>query len=493
MESYNTFIKNNRAVLFSHVLIYAQGIILMPMIIKTAGVTVYGGYLLLTTLFGFIYGISSFGVGFKCSRFLPATEEKLARRLLFYPQSSFQFLSLTILSLAFILFYSSFDSIFLKGEIVFSKWLIFPYLYFMFFYSQTASYFISTHRISYFNYATVAFPYINIVLIIIIYLATNKLSVDILFSTQALSYMLIAIPLTIKMISEIGFKFSLPNFGSLVDDMRLGLPLRMNFIMDVILAGSDRYIITFLITVAAVGYYNPGYALGSLIVFFPRASGVVLQPLLSRAIDTGKEEEAHTMLNYTIKVFLLLAIPFIAGAAVLSSPLLNLFANAEVSQKAYMVTPVIALATLFLGLNIILSNVLWVRMKTSVMFKINIIAAVLNLSLNFILLYIFRNILAAAFTTLISYLINFILIRKVVISDWPLNFEFGMIMKSIAASILMGITLYFISSFLGMESYRIPFILGEILIGIVIYVLILFAMRTFSNKELLYLRKAFTQ
>lgn len=493
MESYKTFIKSNLTLLFGHVLIYAQGIILMPMIIKTAGITVYGGYLLLTTLFGFIYGISSLGVGFKCSRFLPATEGKLARRLLFYPQSSFQFLSLTILSLAFILFYSSFDRIFLKGEIVFLKWLIFPYLYFMFLHGQTASYFISTHRISYFNYATVALPYTNIILIVLVYLATNKLSVDVLFFTQAFSYLLIAIPLTIKMIREIGFSFSLPNVGSLVDDMRLGLPLRMNFIMDVILAGSDRYIITFLITVAAVGYYNPGYALGSLIVFFPRVAGVVLPPLLSKAIDTGKESEAHAMLNYTIKAFLLVAIPFIAGAAVLSSQLLHLFATAEVSQRAYMVTPVIALATLFLGLNIVLSNVLFVRMNTSAIFKINITAAILNLSLNFILLFIFRNILAAAITACISYLINFILIRKVVISDWPLKFDFGMIMKSIAASIVMGSTLYLISYYLGMGSYRIPSILGEIVVGIVIYVLALLAMRTFSNRELLYLRNAFTQ
>lgn len=473
-------------------MIYAQGIILMPIIIKTAGITIYGGYLLLSTLFGFIYGISSFGVGFKCSRFLPAAEGKVARRSLVYPQASFQFLSIAILSLALILFYSSFDRLFLKGELTFSKWLILPYLFFLFLYSQTASYFLSTQRISYFNYATVAFPYINIGLIVLIYLTTNNLSVDILFSTQALSYMLIATPLTIKMIREIGFKLTLPNFRSLADDIKRGLPLRMNFIMDVLFASSDRYVITYLITVAAVGYYNPGYALGSLIVFFPRASGVVLLPLLSKAIDTGKEEEAHTMLNYTIKAFLLLAIPFIVGAAVLSSPLLNLFANAEVSQKAYMVTPVIALATLFLGLNIILSNVLWVRMKTSVMFKINIIVAVLNLSLNFILLFIFRNILAAAFTAFISYLINFILIRRVVIIDWPLNFEFRMIVKSFAASILMGITLYLISSSLGMDSYRIPFILGEIVIGIVIYSFALLTIKTFSHKELLYFKKAFS-
>lgn len=490
MELYKTFIKNNLVLLAGHVLIYAQGIILMPIIIKTVGVTVYGGYILLSSLVGFVYGISSFGVGFKCGRFLPAAEEKEARRALFYPQFCFNFLSIALLSVAFILLYPFFDRLFLKGELVFSKWLVFPYLFSLFLYSQTASYFLSTHRVSYFNYATIAFPYINIALVVLICIVTHNLSVNILFSTQVLSYILLAVPLTIILILEIGLKFTFPDLKNLVDDMRLGLPLRMNYIMDVILGSSDRYLITYFITVTAVGYYNPGYALGSLIILFPRVSSVVLRPLLSRAIDTGNEAEAYTMLNYMIKGFLLVAIPFIAGGAVLSGQILNLLANAEVSQAAYMVTPVITSATLFLGLNIILSNVLWVRMRTTIMLKMNIFAAFLNLTLNCIFLYIFRNILAAAFTTLISYLVVFVFIRKVVIIDWPLHFEFRTIIKSIAASMLMGITLYFISSFLGMGSYRIPFILGEILIGIVIYSFALFAMKTFSYKELLYFKKA---
>ena len=208
----------------------------MPIIIKTMGVTLYGGYIILSTLFGLIYGISSFGVGLKCSRFLPAAEGKAARQSLFYPQATFQFLSITILSLALILFYASLDKIFLKGELAFSEWLILPYLLFMFIYSQTASYFLYTQRVSYFNCATVAFPYINIVLILLIYFVTHNLTVNILFSTQTISYFLIATPLTIRMIREIGFKLAFNDFKELVDDMRLGLPLRINFVMDLILS-----------------------------------------------------------------------------------------------------------------------------------------------------------------------------------------------------------------------------------------------------------------
>lgn len=492
MESYKTFIKNNRAVLIGHILIYTQGIILMPLIIKTVGVTVYGGYILVSTMVGLIYGISSFGVGFKSGRFLPATEGRETRSAIFYPQFYFQLLSIIFLSLIFIIFYSFIDSVFFKGELIFSKWLVFPWLVSNFIYSQTASYFLSTHRVSYFNYATVAFSYINITLIVLIYVVKHNLSVNILFFTQVLSYILIAVPLTIMLIHEIGLKFALPDIKNLVDDMRLGFPLRINYIMDFLLASSDRYLITYFITVAAVGYYNPGYAIGSLIIFFPRVSCIVLMPLLSKAIDTGKETEAHNMLNYSIKGFLLLAIPFIAGAAVLSSPLLNLFANAEVSQKAYMVTPVVAAATLFFGLNIILSNVLWVRMKTSVILKMNTFAAVINLVLNLIFLYIFKNVLVAAVTTLISYLIIFIFIRREVIIGWPVNFEFRTIIKLIVASVFMGVILYLMSSYLGKNAYRVWFLLSEILIGTAVYILSLFAMKIFSDKELAYFKKLFS-
>jgi len=492
METYKTFLKNNRAVLIGHVLIYAQGIILMPIIIKTAGVTIYGGYILVSTIVGLIYGISSFGVGFKSGRFLPATEGREARSAIFYPQFCFQFLSIIMLSLMFILFYPFLDKFFFKGEFIFSKWLIFPFLIFYFLYSQVASYFLSTHRVSHFNYATIAFPYLNIALIVLVYLVTHNLSVNILFSTQILSYIILAVPLALLLFREIGLKFVLPDKTNLIDDIKFGFPLRVNYVMDFLLGSSDRYLITYFLTVAAVGYYNPGYALGSLIIFFPRVSGVVLMPLLSKAIDNGKHLEAQNMLNYTIKGFLLMAIPFIVGATVLSGPLLYLFANAEVSQKAYLVTPVVAAATLFFGLNVILSNALWVKMKTAVMLKMNMLAAVINLILNVIFLYIFKNVLVAAFTTFFSYLIVFVVIRKAVIRDWPLHFEFRPIIKSIAASALMGTTLYLISLYLRSNIHRAWFLLSEILIAIAVYVLALFAMKTFSHKELQFIKRAFS-
>ena len=197
------------------------------------------------------------------------------------------------------------------------------------------------------------------------------------------------------------------------------------------------------------------------------------------------------MLNYPLKGFLIVAIPFCVGCAVLSKPLLILLANPEVAEKSKLVAPIVALGTLFYGMNAILSNVLFVLLKTATIFKMNLTSALLNLVLNVVLLYFFRNILIAAITTFVSYFIVFIFIRRSVLADWPVDFHFESVMKSIAASLLMGAILIWMSSALGVHALQITYVLAEIAFCIIFYFAVLFAFGTFSQKELLYMRKVF--
>ena len=98
-QSYRrSFIKDNAIVIVGHLLVYMKGIILMPIIIKTVGVTIYGGFVLLSSVFGIVFGISSFGAGFKVRRFLPSAVGTQARRDLFYPQFLFRLFSIMFFS-----------------------------------------------------------------------------------------------------------------------------------------------------------------------------------------------------------------------------------------------------------------------------------------------------------------------------------------------------------------------------------------------------------
>ena len=490
MQVYESFIKNNLLVLAGQLLVLAQSLIMVPIVIKTVGVEIYGGYVLLITLVGFICGISTFGVGFRCSRFLPSVHNFKDRTALFYPQFNFQFLTIIFLAVFIIYFYPLLDKLFLKGDVVFCPWLVLPYFIFYFVYWQAGNYFRYTHRIGLYNFATVSFAVLNIAIIFLYYACRIHLTVNILFSIQIGSSFLVALPLMLLMAKEIGFRATLPNITNLINDIKLGFPLVLSYIVDVILSSSDRYLLTAFLSVAAVGFYNPGYALGSLLVLLPKICGVVLPPFLSQAVDSGNESDARTMFDYTVKGFLLIAIPFCAGCALLGKPLLALLANAEVAQNGSLVAFIVALGTVFYGLEFIIGNLLFVQMRTAAILNINVMAALLNLLLNLVLLYYFRNILVAALTTFFSYLVAFIFIYRVAARFWPIDFGWKIILKSVGASLLMALALYGISAHLGVYSYKAGYLFGEIALGIIIYCLGLFGLKTFSSKELVYLKKA---
>ncbi len=446
---YRTFIKNNVFVLLGHVAIYGQGIILMPLIIKNVGATIYGGYLLLTTLLGFVYGISVLVVGYKRSRFLPSTQSIEEKRSLFYPQFLCHVGIALVLSIVLIFTYPALDRLFLKSNVEFAKWLVLPYMFAYLLFSQSADYFRYTHRMGYFNFATITFPYLNILLIVLVRLFHYNLNVNLLFGSQIVTLFSISAILMVSVVKEIGWRVVLPKMPSVIEDIKLGFPLLLGFIVDTVLSSSARYVIAALISVTAVGWFSPAYALGSLIIFLPKVSGVVLPPLLSKAVDSGREIEAQVMLNYTLRGFLMIAIPYVAGCCVLGRPILNMLANHEVADNSYLVVPIIALSTIFYGFNVIISNVFFVKMKTIVIFKANLFAALINLVLNCIFIFIFKNIIIAAISSVVSYGVAFIYLQRSLPIGWSLELNSGMLKKPIIASIVMSAVLMIIFNYYG--------------------------------------------
>jgi len=490
MPAYKSYIKDNILVLSGHTLIYFKGIILLPILIKSVGVTVYGGYTLVITTLGLLFGISSFGAGFRCKRFLPSSEGKNARQLLFYPQFFFQIAVIIGLSLLSLFFNPLIERH--LHDIKLAIWLVPLYLLSMTIWSQTTDYFRYTNRMAYFNCSTVVHPYAFIVVVLLILSLNQNLTVNLLLASELIVMFIISIPLSIKMLGEIGLQPFLYKIGELIEDLKLGFPLVLSYLVNFILSGSDRYLIAAFISVTAVGYYNPAYTLGSFIIFFPMVSGVVLPPLLSKAVDNGREDEAQTMLNYTMKGFLLVSIPFVAGSYILSEPLLIMFANGEVASNASLVTPIVAIGILFYGLTVILNNIFFVRMKTKAMFKVSATAAILNVLLNLIFLYFLRNVVVAAVTTMMSYFTVFLYAQRVANSLWKINWNYKTIMKAVVASITMVAVLMFVKIKLpNTTDYQVMFLIGQIIMGILVYFAMIFALGVFSKKERMYLKNIF--
>jgi len=462
-----------------------QNLFLIPIIIKTSGAATYGAYALLISLTAFIFGVSSLGVGYRCRRLLPSIDAYKERIGIFFSQFTFQFITLSILTLILIYLYPAFDEFFFKGEVELQAWILLPFLLIHLFYSQLTDYFRYTHRIKIFNYATATQPYLFILYVLLYWSIYEKIDVSILLIATLSSSFLVAIVLIYLASKEIGFKLQLSPVSDIYKDMRLGFPLTLSYIVDVIIAMSDRYVIAAFIGVTAVGYYIPAYTIGMLIIILAKVFGVVLPPMMSKSIDSGDKVTSEKIINISIKVYLIASIPFVVGSLMYSKQILAIFTTPEIADQAYIITPIVAFGALFYGLQLIISNVLFVTMKTKLMFKVNLYVAMLNLVLNLILLYLFKEIIIAAITTTISYIFSLMYIFPKVNRFWKISIDWVAVYKVIFNSIIMGFYLYwYISLSNGVAMHGIVDILIGILSSVSVYVALSVVTKVIKRQEI---------
>lgn len=481
-----SFIKDNLSTMGLQMLCNLKGFILLPILVKSLGTTAYGIYVLVITTLGFIFGISSWGVGFRSRRYLPAAQGMEERRKLFYPPCFFQMISCLVLTMILIAALSLWNNEFTNSGLV--LWLFPLYSLITVIYSHLTDYFRYTDRLIYYNYGTAALPYVMIGLILLYLYFGGALSVNDLLIIEIIAMVFISLPLFLRMYREIRCHWYFYRWKPFWEDLKLGFPLIPSYVIDFILSLSDRYVIAALISVKAVGFYNPAYTLGSLIAFIPKVFCAVLAPFLSKAVDEGKIEQAQAMLNYSLRWFLLLAIPFIVGCVVLEDQLLTLLASKEIAMQSAYVAPIVGLGILFYGLTLILSNIFFVHLKTNLLLKINLLAALLNMALNIIFIYFFKMIIVAAVTTLVSYLIVFIYAYRVASRYWTIDLKGAGVNKIILASVFMALMMKFFEQYMSMSQYHIAFLMGEILLGIVGYIFVFVLIKGIDKNELTYLR-----
>ena len=122
------FVKDSLGALITHILVYFKGIFLIPIIIKTVGISVYGSFALLTSFVGIVYGLSGLGVGVKSYRYLPSAKTNEERAKLFYPVFYFQLMMIVVISLLILLFEKQILNFVSDEEVLFSIYIIPVYL-----------------------------------------------------------------------------------------------------------------------------------------------------------------------------------------------------------------------------------------------------------------------------------------------------------------------------------------------------------------------------
>jgi len=280
-------------------------------------------------------------------------------------------------------------------------------------------------------------------------------------------------------VSEIGI--CVPRFINTKKYLNYGIPLIFSPISNWILNSSDRYMITILLGISFAGYYSPGYAVGSLLSIFYASIAFMLPQTLAKQYDENNIVQFKKILKYSIKYFLLFAIPATFGLSILSRPILTILSTDEIASIGYLITPYVALSYLLLGIKAIIENILVVNNKTKIIGISILIAAILNLGLNLIFIPIF-GINGAAFTTLLAFTFNFIIITFYSLKYIKFDLNLVFIVKSISASLFMSILVIYLNPVTILDIFL------SICLGVALYFGIILAFKGIKKEEIQFFR-----
>ena len=283
-------------------------------------------------------------------------------------------------------------------------------------------------------------------------------------------------------IAEIGIK--IPKFTHIREYLAFGLPTVPGNLSSWVVNSSDRYVIGIFLSTAFVGYYSPGYTLGSIITMFTAPLSFMLPAVLSKYYDENNMNEVKTVLRYSLKYFLLLAIPSAFGLSLLSKPLLTILSTPEIASQGYLITPFVAASALLLGAYAVILQVIMLEKKTKITGAIWIIAAILNLGLNIVVVP-FIGILGAAITTLLAFALAFILTSYYSFKYFTFDIDFRFILKSVFASIVMSLVI--------IKWSPVGLLNVLIVIGVcaVVYIATLLFLKGIKKEEIKFFKKLF--
>jgi O-antigen/teichoic acid export membrane protein len=282
-------------------------------------------------------------------------------------------------------------------------------------------------------------------------------------------------------ISQIGIK--LPHFTKIRPYLVFGLPMLPSYIFVWIINSSDLYVIGYFMDSASVGVYSAAYGIGVIISMFIGPISIVLYPTILKLWKEDKIEEIKIHLEYSMKYFLMLAIPSTFGLSVLAGQLLIVFTTSQFVYGSVLI-PIIAVSSIFSSFYSINMYILAMVKKTKIIGALLMIAAIVNIILNIIFVPLI-GILGAAISTLVSFLILSLLMYYLAVSNIKFELGFRFILKSIFASFVMSF-LIFVYNPTGITN-----VLISIGFATGIYFGILIILKGFSKDELKFLKSLF--
>ncbi|WP_369792293.1 oligosaccharide flippase family protein [Methanoculleus sp. MH98A] len=479
LQEYHQFARRIGLIGLTNLLISLSGLILLPILTKTLPIEDYGTYVQITVTIGLFPGVVMLGLPYTMVRFLAAAKSREEIREGYYSIAGITILSAGLASIALFLLAEPIAVALFDGRTTVTRILalvvflecmnLLQYNYF-----RT---FQQIKRYSSLLFLKTCLQLISVAALVLAGYGIFGAAVGLLVTNLVLFLVM-----GILIVSEIGV--TLPGFKNLREHLSFGLPTVPGNLSSWVVNSSDRYVIALFLGNAYVGYYSPGYSLGHIINMFIAPLSFMLPAVLSKHYDDGNLKDVKTVLSYSMKYFLALAIPSAVGLSLLSRPLLTILSTPEIAEQGYLITPFMALSGLLFGLYTIITQILVLEKKTGITGTIWIVAATLNLGLNII--FVPRiGILGAAATTLVAFALAFVVSMYYSSKYLVFDINASFILKCLVAATIMGVVVVIGGAQMSGNLLGIILLVG---ISALVYGAGLFILRGFKKEEIRFFR-----
>ena len=471
------FVQRIGLVGLTNILISLSGLIFIPIITKSFSTAEYGMWAQVTTTVALIPNIANLGLPYTMVRFLSAEKDKNKIRGSFYSMISVTLLSTLIICGLLLIFRTSIANALFNGnlQILYITALI---SFFACLNLMLISFFRTFQQMKKYSLFLILQSYIGVfVCIVLVYLGYH---IETVVLGLLSGYVAVFIMMLFMVVGYLGF--SRPSYKNLKEELAFAIPTIPNNVSSWVVDSSDKYVISGILGATAVGCYSPGYALGSVLLMFLSPFAVLLPAILPEFYEKGDWGTVDYYMRYSMKYYLLLTVPAAVGMSVLSKPLLLSITTYTIATGGYLVTPFVCLGAVFMGVYGITNNILILEKDTKILGKLWIIVAIANIGLN-ILLVPYLGIIGAAAVTLVCYIAAFVVTTIKSSKYHKLPFERNSTIKIIIASAIMGIVVKFLNP------VGIINVLIAIIVGIIVYFILIFAMKCIKIEEIRFFRK----
>ena len=466
----------------TQILLKLRGLIFLPIIAKMLGTQSYSIYSQIMITLPLLIPILMLRLEAACIRFLPGEEnlKKVSNSFFTFFMIIFFFL-LFVISIFFI--FKEKVALVMFGSEIFKKYVIL-FLIVLFFetlYTYLLNYFRTFKRIFFYSLIEIINNLLLIFLVLIIFIFYSR-SIDVLLYVLISTNMFLSFVLFFLIWKEIGFSLSL-KLEEVKSFIKYSVPLIPSVAMLWIINMSDRYMIVHLLNLKNAGIYSASYSLSNILMFFLSPISFVLFPTVIKLWNLGKFDEVKQKMEYSLKYYVLLSIPFVFILSILSQYVLKILATPDFLTSQLLVF-LIVFGYFFIGIYQIIVFIINLKKKTYISLIYFSVIAILNIVLNYFLIPIL-GIIGAALATLVSYFL-LMLVTLIVTRRWfKINFNIVFFIKSVFASLIMSVGIFFL------RSDNIFYIILIIFLSLIIYTGIMILTRALKLEDLKIIKNFF--